>query len=194
MIRLLGFLLGCAVVVALLAAWLSWEDRPDPVALAHTALERPDWRSVAPAGSPAEPTVPDPSRAHPQPRAEPGGPPSSDAAAPVVDAAPPDPGPAPATLTAVAPTIEDGPKAPDTDTAAGTPDAEAVVWRPFRSERAARGFATHLTERYGAAADVRRDGPGRYRVTLSAPDAASLAAELERLRAETGIAALEAGP
>ena len=194
MIRLLGFVLGCAGVVALLAAWLSWEDRPDPVALAHTVLERPGWRSAASAPSPSEPAAPAAFRAHPQPRAEPGEPPSSEAAAPVVDAAPPDPGPAPAPFQTPAPTTEDGPKTPDTDTAAGTPDAEAVVWRPFRSERAARGFATHLAERYGAAADVRRDGPGRYRVTLSAPDAASLAAELERLRAETGIAALEAGP
>jgi hypothetical protein len=83
---------------------------------------------------------------------------------------------------------------PVVEPATGDAAIEAVVWRPFRSERAARGFASHLEERYGAAAGVRRDGPGIYRVTVSAPDAPSLDTELERLRAETGIGGLEAGP
>ncbi|MEJ2515538.1 MAG: hypothetical protein P8080_07820 [Gammaproteobacteria bacterium] len=59
--------------------------------------------------------------------------------------------------------------------------AATVIWAPFHSERAARGFAEHLGDRYRVATSVRRDGPGRYLVVLDATDEA-LADQLDRLR------------
>jgi len=201
MIRMLGFLLGSALVAALLAAWLSWSARPDLAALVPASLERlqdaanslPSRPVELPAELPAV-SAPEAGRvipdlpAGPETSASPA--PPGDTSAKTPDVEPDGPSPAPEPV----PGLDAGAPDPVAEPATGDAAVAAVVWRPFRSERAARGFASHLAERYGASASVRRDGPGLYRVTVSAADTPSLDAELERLRAETGISGLEAGP
>lgn len=197
MIRLLGFLLGSTLVATLLAAWLSWNARPDLAALVPASLERLHDAAKALPSRPVEvPAVspPEAGRVNPDLPAGPETPaipaPPGGAPAEAADIGPDGPSPASETV----PGLDAGEPDPVAEPATGDAAIEAVVWRPFRSERAARGFASHLVERYGASAGVRRDGPGLYRVTVSAPDTPSLDAELERLRAETGIGGLEAGP
>ena len=71
------------------------------------------------------------------------------------------------------------------------PAVEAVVWKPFRSERAARGFSAHVAEHYGVPSEVRRDRPGVYEVVVTAESEQALQQQLDQLRATPGLASLE---
>jgi hypothetical protein len=101
-----------------------------------------------------------------------------------------------ATPKPVAP-IEPAPEALIEEPAAVAPTgavAEAVVWKPFRSERAARGFSAHVAERYGVPSEVRRDRPGVYEVVVTAESEQALQQQLDHLRATPGLASLEVQP
>lgn len=74
------------------------------------------------------------------------------------------------------------------------PAAEAVVWKPFRSERAARGFSEHVAEHYGVPSEVRRDRPGVYEVVVTAESEEALQQQLDHLRGTPGLASLEVQP
>ena len=74
------------------------------------------------------------------------------------------------------------------------PAAEAVVWKPFRSERAARGFSEHVAEHYGVPSEVRRDRPGVYEVVVTAESEQALQQQLDHLRSTPGLASLEVQP
>jgi len=82
-------------------------------------------------------------------------------------------------LLAATPAPGDPPAAPDTkgspramqdgsNTAAG---GRSPVWVPFHSERSARGFARHLSERLEHPFAVSRQGPGQYQVQFEWQDA-----------------------
>ena len=101
-----------------------------------------------------------------------------------------------ATPEPVAP-IEPAPETPVEDLTAVAPTApavEAVVWKPFRSERAARGFSAHVAEHYGVASEVRRDRPGVYEVVVTAESEQALQQQLDHLRSTPGLASLEVQP
>jgi hypothetical protein len=85
--------------------------------------------------------------------------------------------------------VEDPAAVPPTGAA-----AEAVVWKPFRSERAARGFSEHVAQHYGVASEVRRDRPGVYKVVVTAESEQALQQQLDHLRATPGLASLEVQP
>lgn len=93
--------------------------------------------------------------------------------------------------------LEPAPEAPAEDFAAVAPKGpavEAVVWKPFRSERAARGFSAHVAEHYGVASEVRRDRPGVYEVVVTAESEQALQQQLDHLRSTPGLASLEVQP
>jgi hypothetical protein len=187
MIRAAGFLTGLALVAGPALGWLLATGRLDVPAL--FPADEPA-RAAAPisAPGPLHSAGADPELA-PDPPSEPI----------VVKHADVPPAPQPTDEAALPTGIPPAPAAPSPDPPAADPKgagpaAEAVVWKPFRSERAARGFASHLTERYGVESDVRRDGPGVYRVIVSANQPAELESALQRVRHATGIARLEAGP
>lgn len=187
MIRVAGFLAGLALVAGPALAWLLATGRLDVPGFsfaddaAPPAAGTPGPRALQSAGADPEPVVDPPTRpAAVTPRDVPPVPQPTDEPA----------GPAETLLAAEAPL----PALPAPDPEGVGPAAEAVVWTPFRSERAARGFASHLAQRYGLQSDVRRDGPGVYRVIVSASEPAELESALQRVRHATGIARLEAGP
>ncbi len=192
MMRLLGFMTGFAAVAGVVALLLTGDvlhgaRDPQPVPQARPA---PAWGAQGPAGTrlavsageetrpvkndpdpgdvPAEQeqSVAEPETLQPVPAAP---------AQPV--ASPPD--------TAQRPALPETPRQQDADGQAAPADSEqdgaAAIWAPFRSERAARGFAEHLAERYRVASSVRREGAGRYVVILEARDEA-LEDQLDRLR------------
>ena len=164
MIRMLGFLVGLAAVAAPVAAWL--------LATGRVALPA----SAPPATAPL---------------AASGAPPPSEPAPTDIPANPADSAPADAPLAPPADPVAVEAAPPGTGT--GDP-VETQVWRPFRSERAARGFAGHIAGRYGADARVERAGPGDYRVMVGAGSPEALEASLARLRGEAGLAPLEPRP
>jgi hypothetical protein len=62
-----------------------------------------------------------------------------------------------------------------------------VFWSPFRSERAARGFAERLSLATAVRVDVVHLAPGRYRVAFDYRDEAERRALLERIEQITGL-------
>lgn len=79
----------------------------------------------------------------------------------------------------------------------GSPVAELSwepVWRAFRSELSAKGFAGHLERLTGQGYRVRRTSPWAYQVELPYFDEAQRDAVLDEIQSKTGLLLMKKGP
>jgi hypothetical protein len=68
------------------------------------------------------------------------------------------------------------------------------VWRAFRSELSAKGFADHLERLTGQEYRVRRTSPWAYQVELPYFDEAQRDAALHEIQSKTGLLLMERRP
>jgi hypothetical protein len=68
------------------------------------------------------------------------------------------------------------------------------VWKTFRSEVSAQGFADHLRHSYQAESRIRQVAPWQYRVEIAYDDNRQLSAILDAFRDDTGLDLAEATP
>jgi hypothetical protein len=202
MLRLIGFLAGLALVTL----WASgFHATPD--ALAERARETVAWLAerareasptdggsarIAPAGVPAAGPGAD------TPGEAPSGPPGSAVAAGETALAL-EPAPSPDTGAGArsSPPPPEAAPAPHEPTAGPLAGAENwhAIWRPFRSELAASGFAGELERATGLEYRVERAGRGDYRVSVAHAGDEELGRALAAIEDATGLdLAGEVGP
>jgi hypothetical protein len=69
-----------------------------------------------------------------------------------------------------------------------------AVWKTFRSEVSAQGFADHLKRTYEAEYRIRQLAPWRYRVEIAYDEDRPLTTILDAFRDDTGFDLAEATP
>jgi hypothetical protein len=202
MIRALGFLIGLAAVTAPAVAWLVVRGRAN----FGTVTDLETTADTASAFESAARVTPEPNDVSAETSRLQGA--RTDTPA-TLDAAAETPGPealpsdvaetlhvsaeTPPPIAPIEPIPDSGAAAPEPATPA-IPSVTVPIWKPFRSERAARGFSEHVAEHYGVASEVRRHKPGVYQVIVSAESDEALQRQLDQLRAAAGLAALEIRP
>jgi hypothetical protein len=85
------------------------------------------------------------------------------------------------------------PEEPSTEGGEGPDSLRFVFWSPFRSERAAQGFADRLTLATAIEVEVVRLGGSRYRVAFDYRDEAERRAAVDRIEQITGLDLSEGG-
>lgn len=89
--------------------------------------------------------------------------------------------------------VSTAPPAARSTAAIATPGWQAV-WKTFRSEISAQGFADHLRHTYRAEYRIRQEAPWRYRVEIAYADHRQLSAVLDAFRDDTGFDLAETTP
>ncbi len=74
--------------------------------------------------------------------------------------------------------------------AATTPTAWQAFWKPFRAERSATGFASHVGQATGLPIEIRRTPRGEYVVGFSYGDELELERNIALIEARTGLRVL----
>ncbi|MGD2113259.1 MAG: hypothetical protein PVI50_07725 [Gammaproteobacteria bacterium] len=185
LMRGLGFLLGVGLTVALFLLVVEGVGRPVAVAVPPAATDS-NGGAADPSGAFA-PEVAAPAPASESlPEGDTDEMPGEDreaAAAPTAEDEPPQPAVQPRKSGFGRPSTATLPR----DLPEHPVAARYLFWSPFRSEWAARGFATRLTSATAVPVEVIEEGRGEYRVGFDYRDEAQRQERIARIQTITGL-------